>query len=45
MQERHQYKGRKGFFIGTAGMAGPGNTSVKKLLSNNRSVGAVLDFS
>ena len=38
------YKGGKGFAFGVTGAAGPGNTSVKKLLSDSRFVGAVLDF-
>ena len=39
------YKGRKGFCIGmNKGVAGPGNTSVKKLLSDGRFVEAVLKF-
>lgn len=43
---RGRYKGKKGFFIGATGVAGPGNTSVKKLtlLADGRFVKAVLDF-
>ena len=43
-KKRHRYKGKKSFFVGAAGMAGPGNTSIKKLLSDSRYAGAVLDF-
>ena len=39
------YKGRKEFCLGMSkGVSRPGNTSVKKLLSDDRFVEAILEF-
>ena len=39
-----RYKGRKGFYLGFRGGAGPANMSVKRLLPDGRFMDAVIDF-
>lgn len=41
---RKLYKGRKGFGLGISGGAGPGDTSVKRLLADTRFTEAFMDF-